>query len=194
MYGADTYAGGDNVNNRETTFKMTSINLYVTIVTVSTKDNVTLTKQLKEGFKRSVYWNEYKSKIETKEADANNPKRFSIDASFQGVNRLFVLAFVNTNNGNNNVERYIHRKYFLPGVTITNYNVLTDGRNFHDQPINDQIKKFDETRKVATGKGDDYTTGYFLDYQYFKDHYQLTVANLSQQEELDSGPRATQQI
>ena len=61
MYGADTYAGGDNVNNKETTFKTTSTKLYVRIVTLSTKDN-DLTKQLNEGFKRSVYWNEYKSK------------------------------------------------------------------------------------------------------------------------------------
>ena len=58
MYGADTYAGGDNVNNRETTFQITRTKLYVLIVTLSTKDNVNLTKQLNEGFKRSVYWNE----------------------------------------------------------------------------------------------------------------------------------------
>ena len=74
MYGADTHAGGDNVNNREIAFKITSTNLYVSAVTLSTKDNVNLTKQLNEGFKRSVYWNEYKSKIETKEADVNNLK------------------------------------------------------------------------------------------------------------------------
>ena len=91
MYGADTYAGGDNVNNRETTFKITSIKLYVPVVTLSTKDNVNLTKQLNEGFKRSVYWNKYKSKIETKEADASNLIRFLLDPSFQGVNRLLFL-------------------------------------------------------------------------------------------------------
>ena len=95
MYGADTYAGGDNANNRETTFKITSTKLYVPIVTLSTKDNVNLTKQLNEGFKRSVYWNDYKSKIETKEADANNLKRFP-------------LSFDNTNDGDNKVERDSH--------------------------------------------------------------------------------------
>ena len=58
MYGADTYAGGDNANNRETTFKITSAKLHVPVVTLSTKVNVNLTKQLNEGFKRSVYWNE----------------------------------------------------------------------------------------------------------------------------------------
>ena len=168
MYGADTYAGGDNVNDRETTFQITSTKLYVPIVNLSTKDNVNLTKQLNEGFKRSVYWNKYKSKIETKHLDANNVTRFPLDASFQGVNRLFVLAF---NNGANIVQRDSHKNYFLPRVSITNYNVLIDGRDFYDQPINDQIKKYDEIRKIATETGDDYTTGCLLDFQYFKDHY-----------------------
>ena len=164
MHGADTYAGCDNANNREAAFQITITNLYVPVVTLSTKDNENLTKQLDEGFKRSVYWNEYKSKIETKNLDANNVTKFTLDASFQGVNRLLVLAFDNTENGNKKVERDSHRKYFLPRVGITNYNVLIDGRNLYDEPINDQIKKDDEVRKVMAGKGDDYTTGSLLDY------------------------------
>ena len=84
----------------------------------------------------------------------------SLDPSFQGVNRLFVLAFINTTNVDgtgtaNKVKRDGHRKYFLPRVDVTNYNVLIDGRNFYDQPINDQIRKYDEIRKIGTGKGDD---------------------------------------
>ena len=106
----------------------------------------------------------------------------------------FFLVFDNNNNVDNKVERNSHRKYFLPRVNITNYNVLIDGRNFYDQPINDQIKKFDEIRKVATGKSDDYTTACLLDYQYFKDHYQLIAVDLSKQKELDAEPRAIQQI
>ena len=97
------------------------------------------------------------------------------------MNRLFVLAFDNTENGNKKVERDSHRKYFLPRVNIINYNVLIDGRNFCDQSINDQIKKHDEIRKIATGKRDDYTTGCLLDYQYFKDHYQLIAVDLPKQ-------------
>ena len=58
MYGADTYAGSDDANDRETTLKITSTKLYVPIITLSTKDNVNLTKQVNERFKRSVYWNE----------------------------------------------------------------------------------------------------------------------------------------
>ena len=197
MYGADTYAGGDDSNKRDATFQITSTKLHVPVVTLSTKDNVNLTeqldegpkrsdnvnlaKQLDEGFKRSVYWNEYKSKIETKTTDNNNVIRFTLDASFQDVNRLFVLAFDNTENGNKKVEKESQRKYFLPRVDITNYNVLIDGRNFYDQSINDQIKKYNEIRKIATGKGDNCTTGCLLDYQYFKDHYQLIAVDLSKQ-------------
>ena len=44
-------------------------------------------------------------------------------------------------------------------VNIANYNILIGGRNFNDQPINNRIKKYDELRKIATGKGDDYATG-----------------------------------
>ena len=88
-----------------------------------------------------MYWNEYKSKIETKAADNNNITRFPLDTSFQSVNRLFVLAFNNTFTTNaagnevdspNRVKRHSHRKYLLPKVDITNYNVLIDGRNFYD--------------------------------------------------------------
>ena len=65
--------------------------------------------------------------------------------------RLFVLAFDNTD-GNKKIERDSHRKYFLPRVNINNYNVLVDGRNFYDLPINDQIKKYDEMRKLQHEK------------------------------------------
>ena len=66
--------------------------------------------------------------------------------------------------------------------------------NFYDQSINDQIKNYDEIRKIATGNEDDYTTGCLLDYQYFKDHYQLIAVDLSKQKELDPDPRTIQQI
>ena len=185
-----------------TTFKITNTKLYVPIVTLSSKDNVKLVKLLEEGFKRPVYWNEYQTKIETRNLDNNNLTRFPLDASFQGVRRLFVLAFNNTtvnvpnnpiNNTNNRVLRNSHTKYFLPRVNITNYNVLIDGRNFYDQPINDLVKQYEEIRKTATGQGEDYTTGCLLDYQYFKDHYQLIAVDLSNQKELDAYSKAIQQ-
>ena len=146
------------------------------------------------GFNRTVYWNEYQTKIETRNLDNNNFTRFALDASFQGVRRFFVLVFDNPEGGVNKVERNHHRKYFLPRVNITNYNVLIDGRNFYNQPINDIIKQYGEIRKIATGQGDDYTTACLLDYQYFKDHYNLIAIDLSKQKELDADSRAIQQI
>ena len=140
-----------------------------------------MTKQLNEGFKKSVYCDEYKTKIDTKQEDNNNLTRFYLDASFQGVKRLFVVAFDYTDNGASKVERNSQRKYFLPRVNISGYNILINSNNFYDQPINDQIKKYDETRKIATGKGDDYMTGCLLDYQYFLNHYQLIAIDLSKQ-------------
>ena len=182
-----------------TTIQITITKLYVPIVTLSIEDNVNLTKQLNEGFKRSVYWNEYKSKVETKNLDNNNVTSFLLDASFQGVSKLYVLAFndatlANGDDDANRVKRDSHRKYFLPRVDITNYNVLIDGRNFYGQSINNQIKKYDEIRNISTGKIDVYTTGCLLDYQYFKNHYQLIAVDLSKQKELDAGPRAIQQL
>ena len=76
----------------DTTFKIANTKLYIPIVTLSSKDYVRLVKLLEEGFKRSVYWNEYQTKIETRDLDNNNLARFPLDASSQGVRRLFVLA------------------------------------------------------------------------------------------------------
>ena len=135
--------------------------------------------------------------------DNNNLTRFPLDSFFQGVRRLFVLAFNNTtvtvpnnpiNNTNNRVLRNSHTKYFLSRVNITNFNVLIDRRNFYDQPTNDSLKQYVEIRKTATGQGDDYTTGCLLDYRYFKDHYNLIAVDLSKQNELDSDSRVIQQI
>ena len=178
----------------DTTFKITNTKLYVPIVNLSSKDNAKLVQLFREGFNRPVYWNEYQTKIHTKDLDNNNPIRFLLDASFQGVRRLFVLPLNNTDGDNKKVKRDSDTKYFLPRVNITNYNVLTDGRNFYDQPINDLIKQCDEIRKTATGQGDDYTTESLLDYQYFKDHYNLIAIDLSKQKELDADLRAIQQI
>ena len=118
--------------------KLTNTKLYIPIVTLSSKDNVKLVKLLEEGFKRPVYWNEYQTKIESRNLDNNSLTKFPLGASFEGVRGLVVLAFDDTVNGTKKVERNSHTKYFLPRVNISNYNVLIDGRNFYDQPINDE--------------------------------------------------------
>ena len=134
----------------DTTFKITDTKLYVPIVTLSSKDNVKPVKILKEGFKRLGCWNEYQKKIETRDLDSSNLTRFPLDASFQGVRRLFVLAFDNSDIGAKKVERNSHTKHFLRRVNLTNYNILIDGKKFCDESINDQIKRYDKISKSAT--------------------------------------------
>ena len=95
----------------EATFKITNTKLYVPIVALSSKYNAKLVKLLEDGFNRFVYWNENQTKIETRNLDNNSFTRFSFDASFQGVGRLFVLAFNNTtvNDDNNRVNNTNNR-------------------------------------------------------------------------------------
>ena len=108
--------------------------------------------------------------------------------------KLHVPIVTLSTKDNNRVIRNSYRKYFVPRVEITRYNVLIDGRNFYDQPINYSVRKYDEIRKIATGKGDNYATGCLLDHGYFNKNYQLIAVDLSKQRELDVDPRAIQQI
>ena len=71
---------------------------------------------------------------------------------------------------------------------------MIDGTNVFDQPINSMNKTDKNIRRIATGQGDDYTTGCLLDYSYFKDHYKMIAIDLSKQQALDADPRAIQQI
>ena len=171
--------------------------LYVLAVTLSTEDSVKLSKQLDEGFKRSVYWNKYKvidnSVVEIAATNTKKYKRERLDASYQEVKRLLVLAYDNTE-GNNHVSVDSFKKYFLPRVKIEDYNIEIDKKNFYDQPINDLIKQYDEIRKVSTGQGDDYTTGSLLDFAYFKINCRFIAADLSKQKALDADSRVIQQI
>ena len=86
------------------------------------------------------------------------------------------------------------RKYYLQRIDLKKYNVIIDGRNFYDNPIESDIEKYRELKKVTIGKGEDYTTGSLLDYDYFKKNYRLVAVDLSKQKELDADPRAIQQI
>ena len=71
---------------------------------------------------------------------------------------------------------------------------MIDGRNVFDQPINSINKTYENIRRIATGQGDDYTTGCLLDYFYFKENYKLIAIDLSKQQTLDADPTAIQQI
>ena len=113
--------------NQAATFETTDTKLYVPVVTLSTQENTKFFQQLKSGFKRVINWNKYLSKSELL---AQNPNlNHLVEPSFQGVNRLFVLAFENDD------HRISTRRYNLPTVEIKDYNIMINGEKFFDQPI-----------------------------------------------------------
>ena len=90
----------------------------VPVVTLSKEDNKDFIEQQNKGFKRSIYWNEYKAKEQTENADANVFKYINLDPSFQGVNRLFVMEY-------NRAEPMDGRtKYYLPRIDLKNIMLL----------------------------------------------------------------------
>ena len=139
------------VANQNPSFQIKDTKLYVLVVTLSTQENIKLLKQLESGFKRTINWNKYL--VKTTSQAQNRYLDFLIYPSFQGVNRLFVLSFEDDD------DRESHEQYYLPNVEIKDYNVVMDERNFIDKPIKNDLKTYDNIRKIATGQGDDYTTG-----------------------------------
>ena len=83
-----------------------------------------------------------------------------------------------------------HKQYYLPTVEIKDYNVLIDGRKIFHQLIKNDLKTYDNIRKIATG--DDYTTGCFIYYLYLKRYYKLIAIDLSRQHKLNADPKAIQ--
>ena len=109
-----------NVANQVPTFRITETNLSVPIVTLSTQDNAKLLPQLKSGFKRTISWNKYLAKPELLAQNAN--LNHLIEPSFQGVNRLFVLAFENDD------QRISNKRYYIPNVEIKDYDVMIENK------------------------------------------------------------------
>ena len=116
------------------TFAITYTKLYVPVVTLSAQENTKFLQQLKSGFKRVINWNKYLSKPELL---AQNPYlNYLVEPSFQGVNRLFVLAFENDD------DRTDHENSYLPTVEIKDYNIMINGENFFHQPIKNKKTTF----------------------------------------------------
>ena len=125
----------------EAVFIINDTKLYVPVVTFSKEDNKDFIEQQNKGFQRSIYWNEYKTKEINEDADANVFKYINLDPSFQGVTRLFVMAY---NRENGQPTRNGRQKYYLPRIDLEKYNVIIDGRNFYDSQIESDIEKYRE--------------------------------------------------
>ena len=133
-----------NIQNQNATFAITDTKFYVPVVTLSTQENATFLQQLKSGFKRVIKWNKYLSKPELL-AQTQNLNHL-VEPSFQGVNRLFVLAF------SNDISRTSDGRYYLLNVEIKDYIIMINGENFFDQPIKNNKVTYENIRKIATGQ------------------------------------------
>ena len=120
-----------NIPNQNATFAITDTKLYVPVVTLSTQENTKFLQQLKSGFKRVINWNKFLSKPELLTQNPN--LNHLVEPSFQGVNRLFVLAFENDDN------RTSDEQYYLPTVGIKDYNIMINGENVKEMTI--QVKE-----------------------------------------------------
>ena len=173
------------VENPDPKFTITDIKLYVPVVTFSTQDNAKLLRLLESGFKRTINWNKYQSKLTQQTLNRNLD--FLIDPSFWGVNRLFILSFK---------DRRVwqsYKQFFVSTVEIKDYNVVLDWRNFFDQPVRNDLRTYDNIRKIAICQGDEHTSGCLIDYPYFK-NYKVIPIDLSKQQNLDTDQKAIQQI
>ena len=152
--------GGGNRDNAPTgaTLAINDCKLYVPEVTLSKDDEIKLLTNLKSGFKREIIWNKYRSQMTTEAI--NNNLNISIDSTFTNVNRLFVLAYENAD------DRLSFSQFYLPKVLVKDFNVIIDKLAFFDFPIKTEEEAYEKIIDIC--RSNEYTTGNFLDYDYFK--------------------------
>ena len=165
-------------DTKATPFVITDTKLYVAVVTLSTQDNATVLEEIKSGFKRTINWKKYEPKVS---AQSPNPYlNFLTNPSFQGVNRLFALSFENNEN----------RTVYIKEQRSTCRN---KGLQCYDQwtkifwsTSKNNWRTYSNFQKIATSQGDDYTTGFLLDYNYFNNYCKMIAIDLSKQQSIDA--------
>ena len=156
-------------------FKITDTKLYVPVVILSKENDIKLLEQLKTGFKRTMKWNKYRTKITVQ---PQNNLNYLIDPTFTNVNRLFVLSFTK-------IMQLITDRfsdYYAPNVEIKDFNLLIDGQSFIDLPEKNEQEAYEKIRDM--GSNNVYTTGNLLDFVNFKENYKLIAIDLSKQTKL----------
>ena len=82
-------------------------------------------------------------------------------------------------NEDGNAKRFNTQKCYSPKRIIDNSCVIINRKNFYYQPIDSDIKQYEEIRKLTTWEGEDFIIGCLLDYDYIKNHYRLIAVDLS---------------
>ena len=115
------------------TFQINNTKLYVPVVILSINYNIKFLENIKQGFKRTVSCNKYRSQITTQ--TKNNNLDYLIDPTFRNINRLFALSF---KNGNDDPAGNSFDEYYMPLVKIRDINALIDNKSFFDQLVKDK--------------------------------------------------------
>ena len=71
---------------------------------------------------------------------------------------------------------------------------MIDGQNFFDQSVKNNLITYNNIQNIATGQGDDYTSGFLLDHNYFNNCYKMIALDVSKQQALDPDPKVIHQI
>ena len=154
------------------TFQGSNAKLYVPFVTLSINDNFNFLENIRQGFRRTISWNQHRSEITTQ--PKNNYLDYLIDPTFRNINRLFVLSF---KSGDDDPTRCSFDKYYMPLVEIKDFNALIDNKQFFDQPVK---SKQAYGRLIEMSRNNDNTTGNLLDYLSHQ-KYKLIGINLLRQ-------------
>ena len=158
------------------TFKITDTKLYVSVVTLSKENDTNLLEQLKLGFKRTIEWNKYRSKIIIQ--PQNNNLNYLIDPTFTNGNRLFVLSIQSIAGENNTTKDY---RDSFSRFYVQNAKII-DGKSFFDFQIKNEEEAYEKIMNVSNNN--DSTTANLLDFAYFKKNYRLIAIDLSKQTKL----------
>ena len=133
---------------------------------MSKENGTKLLEELKLGFKRTIIWNKYRSKITIQ--PQNNNLNYLIDPTLTNANRLFVSPFQRNAGENNTAKDYrdSFSHYYVPNARLKDFNVLIDGESLFDLPVKIEEEAYEKIIDVSNDN--DYTTGNLLDFVYFK--------------------------
>ena len=118
------------IATNSTMFQINNAKFYAPVFILSINVNINFLENIKKGFKRTIYWNKYRSKITTQ--PKNNNLDYLIDSTFRNFNRLFVLSF---KKGDNDPTRSSIDKYYMSLIEIKYFNALIDNISFFHQPV-----------------------------------------------------------
>ena len=162
------------IQTTSATFQINSAKLYVPVVILSINDNIKFLENIRQGFKRTISWNKYRSEITTQ--TKSNNLDYLIDPTFRNINRLFVLSF---KSGDADPARDPFDQYYIPLVEIKYFNALINNKPFFDQPVKGKEEACEKL--IEMSRNDDYTTRNLLDYLYHQNYYNFIVTDLSRQ-------------